>query len=290
MVPSFLTMRRWVAALAVVAIAVYAGAIVWLVSQETNLVFRANRPLGDLRPKLPFEQVLFDAESGRQPAWIVSRQPPSTPRPPSAPDPQTWVVYLHGNDANIATRMNILHYEQLARLGLNVIAPEYRGYAGLHGIPTEDGLVRDARAAYEYVRRERHAAPRDIVIYGWSLGSAVAVSLASQVDEAAVVLEGAPASLAEIGAQRYPWFPIHWLMRNPFESITRISRVDSPLLFLHSPDDIVVPIDQGRRLFEAALPPKQFVEVAGGHAYASEKDPRFFAAVATFLRAHRLLP
>jgi uncharacterized protein len=290
MVPSFLTMRRWVAALAVVAIAVYAAAIGWLVNQETNLVFRANRPLGDLRPKLPFEQVSFDAESGRQPAWIVARQAPTTPRNASAPDPQTWVVYLHGNDANIATRMNILHYEQLARLGLNVIAPEYRGYAGLHGIPTEDGLVRDARAAYDYVQRERHADPRHIVIYGWSLGSAVAVSLASQVDEAAVVLEGAPASLAEIGAQRYPWFPIRWLMRNPFESIARISRVDSPLLFLHSPEDIVVPIDQGRRLFEAALPPKQFVEVAGGHVYASEKDPRFFAAVSTFLRAHRLLP
>jgi pimeloyl-ACP methyl ester carboxylesterase len=118
----------------------------------------------------------------------------------------------------------------------------------------------------------------------------VAVSLASDAEEAAVILEGAPASIVDIGAQRYPFFPIRWLIRNPFESIARIARVGSPLLFLHSPEDTVIPIAEGRRLFEAAPPPKQFVEVTGGHVYASERDPRFFSAVAGFLRANRLLP
>lgn len=282
MVPSFVTMKRLVAGLALVVIAAYAGAIVWLVSQETNLVFRAHRPLGDLRPTLPFEEVRIDAESGLQPAWIV--------RAASASGTGPWVVYFHGNDANIATRLNILHYEQLARLGLNVIAPEYRGFAGLHGTPTEDGLAHDARAAYDYLRQQLRVEPRQIVIYGWSLGSAVAVTLASQVDEAAVILEGAPASIVDIGAARYPFFPVRWIIRNPFESIARVSRVGSPVLFLHSPEDTIVPIAEGRRLFAEAAPPKQFVEVSGGHVYASEKDPRFFTAVATFLRAHRLLP
>lgn len=282
MVPSFVTMKRLLAALFVLAVAGYAGAMIWLVTQETNLVFRAGRPLGDLRPKLPFEEVQIDAETGRQPAWIVRPAPSSETRP--------WVIYFHGNDANIATRLNILHYEQLARLGLNVIAPEYRGYAGLKGVPSETGLERDARAAYDYLRHQVRANPRQIIIYGWSLGSAVAVTLAAHVDEAAVVLEGAPASIVDIGAQRYPFFPIRWIIRNPFESIARIGRVGSPLLFLHSPEDAIVPISEGRRLFEAALPPKQFVEVSGGHIYASEKDPRFFGAVGAFLRAHRLLP
>lgn len=283
-------MKRLLAGLAILVLVIYAGALVWLVSQETNLVFRAGRPLGDLRPKLPFEQVLVDADSGRQMAWIVNGQPSWTPRDASTTDQQPWVLYLHGNDANIATRMNILHYEGLARLGLNVMAPEYRGYAGLPGTPTEDGLVRDAHAAYDYLRRERHVDPRHLVIYGWSLGSAVAVSLASQVDEAAVVLEGAPASIVDIGAQQYPFFPIRWVIRNPFASIARIARVGSPVLFLHSPEDAVVPIGEGRRLFDAALPPKQFVEVSGGHVYASEKDPRFFPAVRSFLQGQRLLP
>jgi fermentation-respiration switch protein FrsA (DUF1100 family) len=274
-------MKRLLAGVVALVIAAYAGAMIWLVARETALIFEPGRPLGELRPKLPFEEVFIDAESGRQPAWIV-RTGPADARP--------WVIYFHGNDANIATRLNILHYEQLARLGLNVMAPEYRGYAGLEGIPSEPGLARDARDAYDYLRQRLRVDPRQIVIYGWSLGSAVAVTLASQVDEAAVVLEGAPASIVDIGSQRYPFFPIRFLIRNPFESIARISRVGSPTLFLHSPEDAIIPIAEGRRLFDAAAPPKQFVEVTGGHVYASERDPGFFPAVAAFLRAHRVLP
>ena len=280
MVPSFVTMKRLLAGLAIVVIAAYAGAMVWLFLQETTLIFEPGRPRGNLRPKLPFEEVFIDAESGRQPAWIVRARPSGT----------AWVIYLHGNDANIATRLNILHYEQLAGLGLNVLAPEYRGYAGLQGIPTEAGLARDVRDAYDYLRKQLEVDPRHIVIYGWSLGSAVAVTLASEVEEAAVVLEGAPASIVDIGSQRYPFFPIRLLIRNPFESIARIARVGSPVLFLHSPEDAIIPIAEGRRLFQAARPPKEFVEVTGGHVYASERDPRFVPAVGAFLRAHRLLP
>lgn len=282
MVPSFVTMKRLLAGLALLLIVAYIGAMVWLVTQETALVFRAGRPLGELRPRSPFQQVFVDAETGSQPAWVI--------RPRLSPETRPWVIYLHGNDANIATRMNILHYDQLADLGLNVLAPEYRGFAGLKGVPTEEGLSRDARAAYDYLRQHLGAEPRRIVIYGWSLGSAVAVNLASQVDEAAVILEGAPASIVAIGQQRYPFFPIRYLIRNPFESIARIAQVKSPLLFLHSPEDTVIPIAEGRRLFEAAPPPKQFVEVEGGHVFASERDPRFFPAVRSFLHAHRLLP
>ena len=128
------------------------------------------------------------------------------------------------------------------------------------------------------------------MIYGWSLGSAVAVTLASRVDEGAVVLEGAPASVVAIGEQRYPMFPVRWIIRNPFESILRVRAIGSPMLFLHSPEDIVIPIAEGRRLFDAAASPKEFVEVSGGHVYASEKDPNFFPAIRTFLRGQHLLP
>jgi uncharacterized protein len=279
MVPSFVAMKRLVAGLAIVAATAYAGAMIWLVTQETALIFENDRAFGDLRPALPYEQI-DEMPHGR--AWLM----PSTAAAPSA----SWVIFLHGNSATIASRTNIHHYERLRALGLNVMAPEYRGYGGVSGVPTEAGLAEDARRAYDTLRRQKQVDPRRIVIYGWSLGSAVAVSLASQVDEAAVVLEGAPASIVDIGAQRYPFFPIRLLIRNPFESIARISRVGSPLLFLHSPEDTIIPIAEGRRLFDAAAPPKEFVEVTGGHIYASERDPRFFGAVGTFLRTHRLLP
>ena len=291
MVPSFLPMRLLRRALIVVgllAIAGYVGAMIWLVARETTIVFAAGGSLGDRRPAAPFEQVSVPADGGdgghgwRQLLWIM--------RAPADPDAKPWVIFLHGNGANVASRLNILHCEKLRSLGLNVIAPEYRGFGGLDGVPTESGVNRDARASYDYLREQQHVDPRRIVIYGWSLGSAVAVDLASHVDEAAVVLEGAPASFVAIGERRYPYFPIRFLIRNPFESIRKIGKVGSPLLFLHSLEDEVIPIEEGRRLFDAAPPPKQFVEVAGGHVYASEKDPRFFPAIRSFLQAQRLLP
>ena len=132
--------------------------------------------------------------------------------------------------------------------------------------------------------------PTRIVIYGWSLGSAVAVDLAANVDEAAVILEGAPASLVGIGARRYPLFPIRLIMRNPFESIARVDRVHSPMLFLHSPEDDIVPYEDGRRLYERAQPPKRFVDVRGGHIDANQVDEAvFFSAIRAFLDEYGLL-
>jgi pimeloyl-ACP methyl ester carboxylesterase len=279
-----LTFGRVLAATAALALLAYGGAIVWLVANETRLVFHARSELGDARPALPFEQVDDTPAEGTLPtarAWVM-------PAANGAAAP--WVVFLHGNDANLSTRMNLVHYERLRALGVNVIAPEYRGFGGVSGVPTEGGLADDARHWYDYLRAVKHVAPEQIVIYGWSLGSAVAVNLASRVSAAAVVLEGAPASIVSIGEQRYPLFPVRLLIRNPFESVLKIGAVHAPLLFLHSPEDIVVPIAEGRKLFEAAAAPKQFVEVSGGHVYASEKDPRFFPTVQAFLRAQHLLP
>jgi pimeloyl-ACP methyl ester carboxylesterase len=269
-----ITLPRALAALLVVLVVVYAGAMIWLVANETRLVFEAQPAMGDRRPAAPLEV------AGH--AWLMRTTQASNARP--------WVIFLHGNASTIASRMNILHYERLRALGLNVIAPEYRGYGGVDGTPSEAGLAEDASRAYQYLREHEHVDAQRIVIYGWSLGSAVAVTLASRVDEAAVILEGAPASVVDIGQRRYPYFPIRLLIRNPFESITRIGAVRSPLLFLHSPEDVVIPIAEGRRLFDAAPPPKQFVEVSGGHVYASEKDPRFFPAIQAFLHSQRLLP
>jgi uncharacterized protein len=276
-------LRRALILAGLLAIAGYAAGIVWLVTHETRIVFEADRPLGDLRPAAPFEEVTIDrAEDPSQRLWIMRTAADSAARP--------WVLYLHGNASNVATRLNILHCEKLRALGLNVIAPEYRGFGGMAGVPTEADVNRDARSGYDYLRQQLHADPRKLIVYGWSLGSAIAVDLTSRVDEAAVILEGAPASLVAIGARRYPYFPIRLLIRNPFESIRKIDRIGSPVLFLHSREDAIIPFDEGRRLFDAAPVAKQFVEVSGGHVYASERDPRFFPAIQSFLQAQRLLP
>jgi len=280
-----MTLRRIVIGILTAAVVLYGGAMAWLVSQETRLVFRASPVLGDLRPKTPFELVRLQAPGGPRQVAFVLRGPSD-----EGEVDRPWVIYLHGNAATIAGRLNIVHADRLAQLGANVLAPEYRGYGGVDGVPSEVGIEADARAAYDYLRRDLHADPKRIIIYGWSLGSAVAVDLASNVEEAAVVLEGAPASIVAIGQHQYPYFPIRYLIRNPFDSINKIDRIGSPVLFLHSPDDDIVPIGEARRLFEAAPQPKQFVEVSGGHVYACERDPQFFPAIRKFLEAQHLLP
>lgn len=276
------TLRRVVLGVAVLAIVGYLGAIIWLMANETRLVFETGRSLGELRPKAPLEVIATPSETApHQLIWVMRASADSATRP--------WVFFLHGNASTIASRMNIIHYERLRELGVNVIAPEYRGYAGLDGVPTEAGIEADARAAYETARERLHLDPRRTIIYGWSLGSAVAVDLASHVDEAAVILEGAPASIVAIGAQRYPLFPVRLIIRNPFESIHKIDGVKAPKLFLHSRGDEIVPIEEGRRLFDAAPQPKQWIEVTGGHVYAAERDPAFFDHVRRFLSELRLL-
>lgn len=270
-------LRRALIALAISVALAYAGAVGYLMSQETELVFRAGNPLAAGRPEPPFEQVDLPRNDGaKQFAWMLRHSEATMDAP--------WLLYLHGNRATIASRVNIRRYEGFRALGLNVLAPEYRGFGGLDGTPSEAGVTADARAGYDYLRETLVIPPERIVIFGWSLGSAVAVNLASEVRSAAVILEGAPASLVAIGERDYPWMPIRLVMRNPFESILKIPRVEAPILFIHSPEDRMIPIDEGRRLFAAARDPKQFVEVRGGHVGPAEEDAAaYFGAVRRFL-------
>jgi pimeloyl-ACP methyl ester carboxylesterase len=271
-------------AVALVALLVlgYLGVIGYLVANETSIVFFADAAPGSRRPAMPFEQVASPRDDGgTQLTWVM--------RQASGADRAPWIVFLHGKGAPVSARLNIVHYERLRALGLNVVAPEYRGYSGTGGVPTEAAVERDARSGYDYLVETLHVPSSRIVIFGWSLGSAVAVDLASHVPSAGVILEGAPSSLVDIGRLRYPLIPIRLVMRNPFNSMAKIGNVKAPLLFLHSPEDAVVPIDEGRRLFAAAHDPKEFVQVRGGHVYAAERDPRFFEYVRRFLAERKVI-
>jgi fermentation-respiration switch protein FrsA (DUF1100 family) len=273
---------RVLVSLLVIIAAAYIAAALWLMGRESQVILEAGRTLGPGRPPIPYEQIDIPRTDGtRQFAWLMPRR--DAPRAP-------WTVFLHGNASTIASNVNIAHYRELQSAGLNVLAPEYRGFGGLEGTASEASLDADARAAYDYLRVTRKIAPARIVLYGWSLGSGVAIDLASTVDHAALVLEAAPSSQASLSRRRYPLFPIGLLMRNRFDSIGKIDRVRSPILFLHSPDDEVIPIEEGRRLYEAARGDKAFVEVRGGHVNAPEVDAdRFSDAIRTFLKQRGIL-
>ncbi len=254
----------------------YAIVVLWLIGEETRIVTHAARTLPAGRPDFAYEQIDIPRRDGaRQFAWVMRGDDP---------DDRPWVLFLHGNTATVASTASISRYRVLRAAGLNVIAPEYRGFAGLDGTATEGSLKADAHAAYDYLRQARRIPESRIVIYGWSLGAAVAADIASDARPAAVVLEGAPASIFDMTQDRYPFFPVRLLVRRQFETISTIGRVRAPLLFIHSRDDVVVPVSEGRRLFEAARTDKEFVEVRGGHLDATDVDARAVtAALSAFL-------
>lgn len=268
--------RRILIGLVLLVVAAYAAAVVHLMMSETELIFRTSAARADTKPPFAYTQIdLPRSDGASQFAWRIQN---------SNDNGAEWILFLHGNASTVASRMNVKHCARLHEMGFNVLAPEYRGYNGLSGVPTEASVAADARAAYDYLRTSERVPPERIVIFGWSLGAAIAVDLASQVEARAVILEGAPDSIVEIGQQRYPLFPIRMIIRNPFNAIERIGRVRAPLLFLHSPEDVVVPFVHGRKLFDAAPSPKTFVEVRGGHIEASETDRDvFYGAIASFL-------
>lgn len=179
------------------------------------------------------------------------------------------VVYFQGNAGTIADRAHKVR-PYLER-GFGVLLVGYRGYGANEGKPSEAGLVADGRAALGFLQGEG-IAPARWVLYGESIGSGVAVELAREqaVDRSApvgaVVLEAPFTSLVDMGRALYPFAPISLLLKDRFESLTKIAAIKAPLVVVHGSLDLVVPQTQGQRLFEAAEAPKTFFLVDGaGH-------------------------
>jgi uncharacterized protein len=205
---------------------------------------------------------------------------------PADSGPGYWLLICHGNAGNISDVGRPYHYAGLRALGLSLFAFDYRGYGESEGIPSEAGLYRDADAAYRYLR-DSLAVPADkIVVFGHSLGSAVAVELVSRVPAAGLVLDGALTSVIERAQEMFPYAPVRWVAASRYPSIERVGRLTLPKLFLHARDDEVVPYGHGRRLFEAAAEPKEFVALRGGHGDAFEVDSAaYFGAIGRFVSA-----
>jgi len=173
------------------------------------------------------------------------------------------LLYFHGNAGNAADRLDRARI-LVGRLGLDVFLVDYRGYGLSEGEPSEEGLYRDARAVYA-AARERGFGPDRIVLFGESLGSAVAIDLATRFESEAVVLETPFLSIAEMARVHYPFVPA-FLIRSRYDNAAKIGRVAAPKLFLVAERDEVAPPEQGRRLYELAAPPKTlYVIPRAGH-------------------------
>jgi len=151
------------------------------------------------------------------------------------------------------------------RLGLDVFIFDYRGYGQSEGKPTEHGTYEDAEAAWRYLVEERQTNPRQIIIFGRSLGGAVASWLAQSHTPGALIIESTFTSLTDIAATLYPYLPVRLLLRFEYNTAEYLGRVYCPVLIVHSPDDEIMPFRHGQQLFEMARKPKKFLEIFGTH-------------------------
>lgn len=170
------------------------------------------------------------------------------------------VLYFHGNGDSLAGLVG--RFKAITADGTGLVALSYRGYAGSSGAPSEQGLLLDAAAAYAFTSA-RYAAER-IIVWGFSLGTGVAVAAASEHPVGKLILEAPYTSAVDVAASLYRFVPVRLLMRDPFRSDERVARVTVPLLVMHGTDDLVISIVFGERLFALAHEPKQFVRFAGG--------------------------
>lgn len=180
-----------------------------------------------------------------------------------AAKPVAVVLYCHGNAGNIAHRRWVL---KLFRdyLNCSILIFDYRGYGRSEGTPSEEGILEDARAARRWLAKRAGVAESEIVLVGNSLGGAVAVDLASKDGARALVLENTFTSLPDVASSHLLGLPSRWFLKNRLDSQAKIADYHGPLLQTHGDADSIVPIKLGRRLFDAAHEPKQFVVVSGG--------------------------
>ena len=234
-----------------ILIALGVGILLMLRSRAPYYPIKYPAGFWELQNALGAEDVwLVTSDGVRLHAWFVT-----------APQASLVTLYFHGNAGNLTYRF--LQIREITAAGSSVLMLDYRGYGKSEGSPSEHGLYADADAAYLYLLGHGYSA-QHIVLQGESLGTAVAVDLASRKESAGIVLEAAFTSGRDVADTVLP--VIGPLVFRGFDSKSKIANIRAPLLFFHGDRDEIIPLKLGRRLFEAAPEPKWFVEVPrAGH-------------------------
>jgi fermentation-respiration switch protein FrsA (DUF1100 family) len=241
-----------------IATAVYFLLALLLYLFQDKMVFLANMPgraltasPGDIG--LEYENVhVTTSDDERLHGWYVP-----------ALNPRGVVLFFHGNAGNISHRLDsiaIFH-----QLGLDTLIIDYRGYGQSTGKPSEQGTYLDAQAAWDYLRGERGVSAGEIIIFGRSLGGAVAAWLGSQHRPAAVIIESSFSSGVDMARRLYPFLPVRLITRLRYPVAEYASQLDCPVLVVHSRDDEIIPFEMGRTIYAAVRNNRAFLELRGDH-------------------------
>lgn len=173
------------------------------------------------------------------------------------------ILFFHGNAGNISHRLDYLF--MFYQLGYNTLIFDYRGYGQSSGKPSEYGTYQDAMAAWRYLTEVKEIAPSSIILFGESLGGAVAAWLAAREKPGMLVLASVFTSVPDLATQIYPFLPVRQIARFEYNTLENLRSVSCPVFVAHSPQDEIVPFTHGRDLFQIASEPKQFLTLQGGH-------------------------
>ena len=253
------------------------GALLFFMQER--MVFLPNLPGRALeatpqRLGLRYDDVRFETEDGvALHGWYVY-----------APESRGTVLFFHGNAGNVSHRLDSIAI--FATLGLDVFIVDYRGYGQSEGRPGEQGTYRDAAAAWRYLVERRDLDPARIIVFGRSLGGAVAARLAADNRAAALIVESSFTSAEDMAARLYPFMPVRLLTRLRYPVVDYVAVNRNPVLIVHSRDDEIVPFHMGEELYRAASAPKAFLELGGDHngAFLIDRE-RYVAGLDAFVTA-----
>jgi len=246
----------------------------WMYLQQAAMIFFPDRLLNATPASwgLAYEDVFLSAEDGVElHGWYIPRQ-----------GSNRALLFMHGNAGNISHRgesIAIFH-----RLGLNVLIFDYRGYGQSQGEPSEHGLYQDAAAAWHYLIETRGFDSQDIILFGRSLGGAVAAKLASEVQAGGVILESTFSSARDVAASLFPILSRLIVLRYGFDTAAYLNGVVCPVLVLHSPEDDIIPFYLGEKVYQAAGEEKLFVKIQGDHNGGFlQSQPRYEQELGRFI-------
>lgn len=221
---------------------------------------------------LGHKDVWFESDDGtRLHGWLVEH-----------PEPEHVVLYYHGNGAQVADNAQLMTLLR-EQLDATVMVFDYRGYGKSEGKPHEAGVIADGMAAQRWIAQHAGIDADEVVLIGRSIGGGVAIASAAELGAKALVLQSTFASMVDTAAMHYPWLPVRTLMRNRYDSLSRIANYEGPVLQSHGTDDRVVLHEQGKQLFEA-IPSteKEFITHEGG-MHNTPQPPGYYEKLREFL-------
>ncbi|MEA2091577.1 MAG: alpha/beta hydrolase [Campylobacterota bacterium] len=221
---------------------------------------------------LEYESIIFDSnDKTKLHAWYIPKE-----------DANTTLLFLHGNGGNISHRLDSI--KLFNSLGLNVFIFDYRGYGNSEGSANEQNTYDDARSAWDYLLKNKGIKAESIIIFGRSLGGAIAANLGSTLKPKGIILESTFTTVKEFASDAYPFVP-EVLIRFNYETTKYLKNIDYPLLVVHSEDDNIIPFKYGEAVFKNANEPKTFLKIRGdhNHGFLQSKDI-YLSALKKFLQ------